>query len=163
MIHKFRCFYFSGCKTNIPFSRRILSTGGELSFYLLPFGLSGCVRTAITSYPSSTSIFKLGIENSGVPMNIIFKSIQLQSSLFFRFSSLIALSINKIPSKWSISWQSAIARSLVPSMVISSPFLFSALTMTFSGFYFSVHPPVCSGTLLFHIEFSFRYYRLGVY
>ena len=62
----------SGCKTSSPYAVATCLTGEGMIFFPLPFGLSGWVITAKTSWPCSISAFSAGTENSGVPMKTIF-------------------------------------------------------------------------------------------
>ena len=63
---------FSGCSTSIPSFTASCLTGENTSSLLLPFGLSGCVTTAATSCPASTSALSVPTAKSGVPINITF-------------------------------------------------------------------------------------------
>ncbi len=62
---------FSGCIIGNPSSNAAALTGGGVNIRLRPTGRSGCVTTALISYPSSCSIRKMGAEKSGVPIKII--------------------------------------------------------------------------------------------
>ncbi len=68
-------FIFTGWSTGMEWARAYCFTadGWSLS-WCLPTGLSGCVTTATTLYPPSTSRLSVPTANSGVPMNIILRS-----------------------------------------------------------------------------------------
>ena len=74
-------FNFTGWQTGISLATANSLTGEGKSFSPRPFFLSGCVKTAATLV-ISTSVFKLGTANSGVPMNTVFKRVIFSSPLF---------------------------------------------------------------------------------
>ena len=59
---------FTGCSTGIPCFSASSFTGVGIIVLPLPFGLSGCVITASTSYPFSASATRGATAKSGVPI-----------------------------------------------------------------------------------------------
>ena len=59
---------FTGCSTGIPCFSASSFTGVGIIVLPLPFGLSGCVITASTSYPFSASAARGATAKSGVPI-----------------------------------------------------------------------------------------------
>ena len=116
------------------FSKAYSFTGEYAIFIPLPFGLSGFVTTPIILNPASYILFNDSCAKSGVPINKIFNIlisfylIYMLANCYYCSGFTISkvpgsiLSTNKIPSKWSVSWQIACANNSLAFIFCFLPF-----------------------------------------
>jgi hypothetical protein len=79
----------SGCRTLIPASNAAVFTGGGESLCPLPLSLSGWVTTRLILSPEFISNRKEGRAKSGVPKNMMDKSVRPQANIRQAFSQFL--------------------------------------------------------------------------